>query len=273
MCSEPLLRVDAGCLNIVTSKVAPMVFRECVLFLLITAAVPTIAQDAAQEKSEAPKLETTIDKASYAIGYNIGKDFLKQGLDPNQAALAAGIAAALAGEKSVLSPEEIQEAFKAMQAEVQKKAEVKAAQNLEDGKAFLEENKAKDGVKVTKSGLQYLVLKEGSGPTPTRASTVSTHYRGKLIDGTVFDNSYEGDDPTEADKPASFGVTQVIKGWTEALQLMKVGAKYRLFLPSELAYGENGPPGIGPNSVLVFDIELVSTKDGQADKADKADKK
>jgi len=262
-CLETLLRVDAGCLNIAISKVDPMIFRASVLSLLITAAVPVIAQDAAQEKSEAPKLETTIDKASYAIGYNIGKDLVKQGLEPNPTALAAGIAAALAGEKSVLGPEETQAAFKAMQAEMHEKAVAKAAKNLEDGKSFLEANKVKDGVKVTKSGLQYIVLKEGSGAKPTGKSTVSTHYRGKLIDGTVFDNSYEGDQPTENDTPASFGVTQVIKGWTEALQLMKVGARYRLFLPSELAYGENGPPGIGPNSVLVFDIELVSTKDGQ----------
>ena len=256
-----MLRVDAGCLNIAISKVDPMIFRASVLTLLMTTAVSAISHAAAQEKSDAPKLETTIDKASYAIGYNIGKDILKQGLDP--AALAAGIAAALAGEKSALSPEETQAAFKAMQAEMHEKAVAKAAENLEDGKSFLEANKVKDGVKVTKSGLQYIVLKEGSGAKPTRESTVSTHYRGKLIDGTVFDNSYEGDQPTENDTPASFGVTQVIKGWTEALQLMKVGAKYRLFLPSELAYGENGPPGIGPNSVLVFDIELVSTKDGQ----------
>ncbi len=266
MSSEPLRRVDAGGPNIETLKVAPMVFRTCALCLILTTAVPVIAQEPAPEKSEAPKLETTIDKASYAIGYNIGKDFLKQGLDPNPKALAAGIAAALAGEKSVLSAEEIQAAFKAMQGEMQKKAEEKAAKNLEDGKAFLAANKAKDGVKVTKSGLQYIVLKEGTGPTPTRESTVSTHYRGKLIDGTVFDNSYEGEEPTDKDTPASFGVTQVIKGWTEALQLMKVGAKYRLFLPSELAYGENGPPGIGPNSVLVFDIELVSSMEDKADK-------
>ena len=113
-----------------------------------------------------------------------------------------------------------------------------------------------------------MVLKEGSGAKPTTKSTVSTHYRGKLIDGTVFDNSYEGEEPTENDMPASFGVTQVIKGWTEALQLMKVGAKYRLFIPSELAYGENGPPGIGPNSVLIFEIELVSSKDGAAEKGE-----
>ncbi len=268
MCPVPLLHVDAGCLNIPTSKDGPMVFRTCVLSLLLSSAVPVIAQDAAQEKSEAPKLETTIEKASYAIGYNIGKDFVKQGLDANVAALTAGIAAALAGEKSVLSPEEIKDAFKEMQDEMQKKVEAKVSKNLEDGKAFLAENKSKEGVKVTKSGLQYLVLKEGSGAKPTTKSTVSTHYRGKLIDGTVFDNSYEGEEPTENDMPASFGVTQVIKGWTEALQLMKVGAKYRLFIPSELAYGENGPPGIGPNSVLIFEIELVSSKEGAAEKGE-----
>jgi FKBP-type peptidyl-prolyl cis-trans isomerase FklB len=237
-----------------------MLFRACALFLLVLTAVPVIAQDTAPEKSETPALETTLDKASYAIGYNIGKDMQKQGLDPNPKALVAGIAAALAGEKSVLSPEEIQTAFKALQGEMQKKADEKAAKNLADGEAFLEANKKKDGVKVTKSGLQYIVLEEGTGATPTAKSTVSTHYRGKLIDGSVFDNSYEGDEPTDTDTPAEFGVTQVIKGWTEALQLMKVGAKYRLFIPSGLAYGPKGPPGIGPNAVLVFDIELVSAK-------------
>ncbi|MBC7968122.1 MAG: FKBP-type peptidyl-prolyl cis-trans isomerase [Fuerstia sp.] len=229
----------------------------------MTTVVPVIAQDAAPEKSEAPKLETTIDKASYAIGYNIGKDILQKGLEPNPKALAAGIAAALAGEKSVLTAEEIQAAFKALQAEMQKKAEEKAAKNLEAGKAFLAANKAKDGVKVTKSGLQYIVLKEGTGAVPTLESNVLAHYRGTLIDGTKFDSSYEGEEPTEKDTPYSTPVTRVIPGWTEALQLMKVGAKYRLFIPSELAYGENGPPGIGPNSVLVFDIELVSSKEGE----------
>ena len=253
-------RVDAGSLNVETSKVGPMVFRACAFFLLAATAVPVFAQNTAPEKSETPELETTLDKASYAIGYNIGKDMQKQGLDPNPKALVAGIMAALGGEKSVLSPEEIQAAFKALQGEMQKKAEEKATKNLADGEAFLKANKSKDGVKVTKSGLQYIVLKEGEGATPTRESTVATHYRGKLIDGTVFDNSYEGEEPTDSDTPAEFGVTQVIKGWTEALQLMKVGAKYRLFIPSELAYGEKGPPGIGPNSVLVFDIELVSSK-------------
>ncbi len=246
--------------NIEISKVSPMVFRACALFLFALAAVPANAQNTAPEKSGTPALETTLDKASYAIGYNIGKDMQKQGLDPNPKALVAGIAAALAGEKSVLSPEEIQTVFKALQGEMQKKADEKAAKNLADGEAFLEANKKKDGVKVTKSGLQYIVLEEGTGATPTRESTVSTHYRGKLIDGTVFDNSYEGAEPTDADTPAEFGVTQVIKGWTEALQLMKVGAKYRLFIPSELAYGAKGPPTIGPNAVLVFDLKLVSAK-------------
>ena len=237
-----------------------MIFRACALFLFVTTAVPVFAQDTAPEKSKTPKLETTLDKASYAIGYDIGQNMKKQGLDPNPEALVAGIAAALAGEKSVLSPEEVQKAFAALQGEMQKKTEAKAAKSLAEGEAFLEVNKKKDGVKVTKSGLQYIVLKEGTGAKPTSDSTVSTHYRGKLIDGTVFDNSYEGDEPTDADTPAEFGVTQVIKGWTEALQLMKVGAKYRLFIPSGLAYGANGPPTIGPNAVLVFDLELVSSK-------------
>ncbi|MDA1229820.1 MAG: FKBP-type peptidyl-prolyl cis-trans isomerase [Planctomycetota bacterium] len=233
--------------------------RPCTLLLILTIAVPVVAQDPAPEKNEAPKLETTIDKASYAIGYNIGNDIKHQGLEPNPKALAAGIMAALAGDESLLSPEEVKAALSALQAEMQKKTVEKAVKTLEVGKAFLEANKKKEGVKVTKSGLQYVVLKEGTGEMPTRASTVSTHYRGTFIDGKMFDSSYAGDEPTAADEPVSFPVTGVIAGWTEALQLMKVGAKYRLFVPSELAYKAAGRPSIPPNSVLLFDIELVSS--------------
>ncbi len=220
----------------------------------------TIAQDAAPVKEEAPKLETTKDKAGYAIGYNIGKDLKKQGLDLNAKTIAAGIAAALSGTESALTPEEVEAVFGELRKEMMKKESEKGAKNLEAGKKFLEANKAKDGVKITKSGLQYMVIKEGTGATPTTKSTVSTHYRGSLIDGTVFDGSYKGDAPAESDEPVSFGVTQVIKGWTEALQLMKVGSHYRLFIPSELAYGENGPGEIGSNSVLVFEIHLIDSK-------------
>ena len=261
-----------------------MLFRMFALTFLLAMSTPAFAQKTAPQKtappknetpktapgkSEAPKLETNLDKTSYVIGFNFGRDILKQGLDANPKALAAGVAAALAGEKMTLTPEEIQAAFKALETDLQKKSEEIAAKNLEDGKKFLAANGKKEGVKVTKSGLQYIVIKEGTGAIPTLDTTVTTHYRGRLIDGSVFDNSYEGEAPTESDMPASFGVTQVIKGWTEALQLMKVGARYRLFLPSELAYGENGPPGIGPNSVLVFDIELIGAKDNAADGVEK----
>lgn len=142
-----------------------------------------------------------------------------------------------------------------MQAMQQKKA----AEKLKTNAKFLEENKAKKGVQTTKSGLQYTIIKEGAGAAPTAASKVRTHYRGKLLSGVLFDQSYEGEAPAASDMPAEFGVGQVIKGWTEALQLMKPGAHYKLYIPSELAYGERGTPGgpIGPNEILVFDVHLV----------------
>ena len=141
-------------------------------------------------------------------------------------------------------------------------AEQKNAAKLAENQKFLDGNKAQKGVKVTKSGLQYLVVKEGDGPVPTAKSKVKTHYRGKLLNGTVFDQSYEGEAPADTDEPVSFGVTQVIKGWTEALQLMKTGSHYRLFIPSELAYGSRGAGGaIGPNEVLIFEIHLLETAD------------
>lgn len=246
--------------SVETLKVGAMVIRVCALFLFLTASVSAFAQDAAAEKTEAPKLETTIQKASYAIGFNFAKKLQSDGLTPDAKALTAGIAAALADEKSALTPEEIQAVFAELGAEMQKASEAKAVKNLEIGKAFLEENKKKEGIKVTKSGLQYLIIKEGTGATPTKASTVTTHYRGTFIDGKKFDSSYAGDEPTADEEPISFPVTGVIAGWTEALQLMKVGAKYRLFVPSDLAYKEAGRPSIPPNSVLIFDIELVASK-------------
>jgi len=229
--------------------------------VLLLSTITVSAQEEAPAKEEAPKLETTLDKASYAIGYNIGKDLKRQGLELDPKTIAQGIAAALSGTKSVLSEEEVTEVFAAIREEMMKKEAEKGSKNLEAGKKFLEENKKKEGVKVTKSGLQFLVIKEGDGAVPTKASKVSTHYRGTLIDGTVFDSSYEGDAPGEKDEPVSFGVTQVIKGWTEALQLMKVGSHYRLFIPSELAYGENGPGEIGKNSTLIFEIHLIDSQE------------
>lgn len=193
------------------------------------------------------------DKVSYAVGLNIGQNLQQQGLEVDIKLLTAGIAASLAGTEPALTNEEIQAAFREYQSE-QAKISKQVVQK------FMEDNAKKKGVKQTKSGMQYLVLREGTGENPTTKSTVSTHYRGKLINGKVFDESYKGESPTEADSPVSFGVTQVIAGWTEALQLMKVGAKYRLFIPPELAYGERGQATIPPNSLLIFDIELVSVK-------------
>jgi FKBP-type peptidyl-prolyl cis-trans isomerase FklB len=228
-----------------------MIVRLFVLGAFLTACTPAIAQD------KAPELKTVTDKASYQIGMNIGNNLRKQGLPVVPDLVVKGLLAGLKGEKSPLTAEEMQEVFAALDQEMRKRQQAKAGQNREAGEKFLAANKAKDGVNVTRSGLQYIVVKEGTGPKPTTDSEVTTHYRGSLIDGTVFDGSYEGDAPTESDEPISFGVTQVIKGWTEALQMMKVGSHYRLFIPSELAYGANGPGEIGPNSVLIFDIYLL----------------
>ena len=158
--------------------------------------------------------------------------------------------AVLAGEEPALSDADVAAAFQAYQAE-------KAAGNKDAAEKFLAENGKKDGVQTTKSGLQYMVLKQGDGDAPKTSSRVSTHYRGRLLNGTVFDQSYQGAAPSEQDEPVTFGVTQVIKGWTEALQLMKAGSSYRLFIHPDLAYGESAPPSIGPNSLLIFDIHLI----------------
>lgn len=243
-----------------------LTFSLAALLSAVLFSTPSIAQEPAKDepKKDDTKLESTIDKASYGIGFNIGTnvsaDFARQGLELNAEAVTKGFLAALQNKESALTEAELEEVFKQLKAELTKKKADKGKANLDAGKKFLEENKAKEGVKVTKSGLQYVVVKEGKGDSPTAESTVKTHYRGKLITGKVFDQSYEGDAPTADDKPVSFGVGQVISGWTEALQLMKPGAHYRLFIPSELAYGENGPGDIGSNSVLVFEVHLLDVE-------------
>ncbi|APZ92463.1 FKBP-type peptidyl-prolyl cis-trans isomerase [Fuerstiella marisgermanici] len=226
-------------------------------FSVLLIALPLQAQDKPEAASE---LKTNKDKVSYAIGLNIGRQFKSQGMDLDPAIVAQGIAAILNDVEPALTQQEMQAAFQVMQQEQEKLQREAATNNQAAAKKFLAENAEKKGVKQTKSGLQYMVLKEGTGKTPTAESEVSTHYRGKLISGKVFDESYEGKEPTAEDEPTSFPVNRVIPGWTEALQLMKVGAKYRLFVPPALAYGENGPPSIGPNSLLIFDIELVDVK-------------
>lgn len=231
-----------------------MRFLCCTLLMLTTSA------GSAQTIDKKVEFKSNKEKVSYAIGMNVARQFQQQGLDLDVDKFALGVAAVLKGLDPALSAEEIQKAFETFEAEQAAERKKLGETNLAAAKKFLEENGKKPGIKTTKSGLQYQVLKEGTGATPTSDNTVSTHYRGKLLSGKIFDESYKEDTPTGADKPVSFGVTQVISGWTEALQLMKEGAKYRLFIKPELAYGENGPGSIGPNSLLIFDIELLGIK-------------
>ncbi|MFT5323427.1 MAG: FKBP-type peptidyl-prolyl cis-trans isomerase FklB [Planctomycetaceae bacterium] len=204
------------------------------------------------------------EKASYGIGMNIGRSIKQQGLgadDLDVSVVARGIFDALSGKESVLSQAELSAAFDELQRMIEAKKGAAAGKNAEAGKKFLAANAKKPGIKTTKTGLQYEIIRSGNGPTPTKADTVTTHYKGQLINGDIFDGSYRGKAPTPADEPISFPVGGVIAGWTEALQLMKVGDKWRLFIPSELAYGERGAgKDIGPGATLIFEIELIAIK-------------
>jgi FKBP-type peptidyl-prolyl cis-trans isomerase FklB len=198
---------------------------------------------------------TTLEQhASYGIGLQMGQQLADnpfEGLDI--AAVAAGLAAAFYGDEPEVSEQQIRAAFEVISARMQAEQEEKAKLAAGAGEAFLAENAKKPGVVTTASGLQYEILVAGDGEKPTRASTVRTHYHGTLIDGTVFDSSYN------RGQPAEFPVGGVIAGWTEALQLMPVGAKYRLYIPHQLAYGERGAgASIAPFSALVFDVELLA---------------
>ncbi len=206
--------------------------------------------NAQDKKSGSASLKTPKDSLSYAIGVSIGNNFKNSGLDSlNIDLVAKGIEQFIAGKASLNS----QQADLCINTYFSEKEKAKGADNVKKGLAYLEENKKKPGVMVTASGLQYEVMKDGTGPKPTLNDKVSCHYHGTLIDGTVFDSS------VERGQPASFPLTGVIPGWTEALQLMKVGSKWRLVLPPELAYGERGAGGkIGPNSVLIFEVELLA---------------
>ena len=206
------------------------------------------------KNASAPKPQETRDKVSYSIGADIGNNLKRSELDLNPAFLTQGIKDAFAGS-TVLTDEEMKATLQTFQSEMQAKMMAKqkvlAEKNQTESNKFLEENKKKEGVVTTPSGLQYKVIKEGTGPKPKTSDTVSVNYRGTLIDGKEFDKSKE---------PATFPVEGVIPGWVEALQLMPVGSKWQLFIPSSLAYGENAPPMIGPNQALVFDVELLEIK-------------
>jgi FKBP-type peptidyl-prolyl cis-trans isomerase FklB len=206
------------------------------------------------------------DRTSYSIGYQIGGDLKRQGVGVNPELMVKGVQDAMGGKEPLMTLEEMQkelvvlkQRIVAAQQEEQKKA---AAKNLAEGEAFLAENAKKEGVKTLPSGLQYQVLKEGEGTPPKATDTVTVQYRGTLIDGTEFDSSYS------RGQPATFPLNRVIKGWTEGVQLMKPGAKYKFFIPPNLAYGAHGAgPKIGPESTLIFEVELISVN--EAPKSDK----
>lgn len=212
---------------------------------------------------DASTLNNEKERLSYALGLVTGKQMQQQSLDLNLDLFAQGLRDALSGGKALLTDAEVREIMAGFQNELRKKqlalqnqrTQEIAGKNKLDGEAFLAANKSAEGVVTLQSGLQYKILKEGTGEKPKLGDTVVCHYRGTLLDGTEFDSSYK------RNSPETFGVQGVIKGWTEALQLMPVGSKWQLFVPSNLAYGERGGGReIGPNAVLIFEVELLSIR-------------
>ena len=204
----------------------------------------------------AKKYSTQKDKLSYALGVQIGNNMKAQGItDVDAKVIGEAIADILKGGKLQLTNEEMQAALTAYQQEMEKKRQAEASAAKAKGDKFLAENKKRKGVKVTDSGIQYEILTEGKGDKPTATDTVTVHYHGTLIDGTVFDSS------VKRGQPATFPLNGVIKGWTEIVQMMPTGSKWKAVIPPELAYGANGAGGaIGPNETLIFEIELISIK-------------
>ena len=217
--------------------------------------------------AEEVQLKDEKDRISYSVGYQIGGDFRQQKVELNSEALVKGIKDAIAGSSPQMTPQEMNQTVvelkKKIVAAQQEERRKLGEKNLSEGKTYMAENGKKEGVKTTASGLQYKVIKEGGGPVPTAADKVKVHYRGTLIDGTEFDSSYK------RNEPAVFTVGGVIKGWSEALKMMKVGSTWQLFIPPALAYGERGAGQvIGPNSVLIFDVELLGIEKEAEKKAE-----
>ena len=204
------------------------------------------------------ELKDRKDKESYSLGYQFGQSLKHQGLALNLEVYTAGIRDALSGAKPQMSQEEVNKTVSEVQSRVmaarQKELQETGDKNLSEGKAFLEANRKKEGVKTLPSGLQYKVLAEGNGKTPKATDEVTVNYKGALIDGTEFDSSYK------RGKPLTLKVNGVIRGWTEALQMMKAGSRWQLFIPPDLAYGERAMGRIPPNSTLIFEVELISVK-------------
>ena len=214
----------------------------------------------AQSGKKPVKFETTNDSLSYSIGLFVGADFVKNGFTPlNLDLFMSALKTAMNGEEGALTMQQAQSVFQTCQMqknkETEEKAKLQAEANAAIGTHFLEENKKKKGITTTESGLQYEVIVQGTGPKPALTDTVKTHYHGTLIDGKVFDSSVERGEPID------FPLSGVIRGWQEGLQLMNVGSKYRLYVPSDLAYGsQQMGPTIGPNTTLIFEVELLGIK-------------
>lgn len=214
--------------------------------LAATLSVPALAQD---------ELESPEDRLSYTIGMDIGRSLSEQDMELNLELLIQALRATYHGEETLMTEEEAlaerEEFMQRRQQEMEAEQEQMAERNREQGEAFLAENREKDGVQETESGLQYRVIEEGDGASPEASDRVTVHYRGTLIDGTEFDSSHS------RGEPATFALDQVIPGWTEGVQLMQEGATYEFAIPADLAYGEQAPPSIGPNATLIFEVELL----------------
>jgi len=207
--------------------------------------------------ADQPEVKEEKDRISYSVGHQVGGDFKRQGVELNPDLFVKGVRDAMSGAKPLMTQQEMNKTLvdlkKKIVAEEQRQKKEAAGKNLQEGKAFLAENARKKDVRTLPSGLQYQVIEKGTGASPKKTDSVTVDYKGTLIDGTEFDSSYK------RGKPATFRVDGVIAGWTEALQLMKPGAKWRLFIPPDLAYGERGAGSrIGPNSALIFEVELIS---------------
>ena len=230
--------------------------NSCIFLAVLVLTSTGLAQGTTELKSEN-------DKVSYSIGLDIGSTFKKQKMDINLEILTAGMKDGVSGKTPLLNEAQVKETMAAFSKSMMEKqaadAKEASAKNAAAGEKFLAENKTKEGVKTTASGLQYKVMKEGTGASPKETDMVVVNYKGTLINGTEFDSSYK------RNEPATFPVNRVIKGWTEALLLMKPGAKYQIFVPASLGYGERGAgQDIGPNETLIFDVELLSVKPPEA---------
>jgi FKBP-type peptidyl-prolyl cis-trans isomerase FklB len=228
-----------------------MKYLVCALLALTFLSTPSSAQNA-------PDLTTPEARASYSLGHKIGSDFKAQQIVVDPDLLVRGLKDALNDKTPALTEEQRREALGALQKRVAGRQQMVknqlADKNLWEGRAFLNKNRQKPGVISSATGLQYKIIEPGAGRRPGLQDRVTVHYRGRLLDGTEFDSSYK------RGKPATFAVQGVIPGWTEALQMMKPGAKWQLFIPPELAYGKKGTPTIEPNSTLIFDVELLEVK-------------